>query len=210
GKQAAHTSRFQSSLGKQANSNNPLRTLARQRKRACLSRRLTGSDSISGGRSSVAGGVSSAATCPPGCPLPGNFFIVHHAWLLRWVSAPALISKERLKPLIGQLPPCLLRLRARAERSHLDAEQFVAGAGLGRREQKRRIATALQNADQRCGVLPGARGDDLDGQTILHAGLPAGPVLRRRAATFCAGRGRASASRRRCLPPGGRRGNDLL
>src|SRR5438874_7727209 len=78
GKQAAHTSRFQSRLGKQANNSNPLRTLARQRKRACLSRRLTGSDSISGGRSSVAGGVSSAATCPPGCPLPGNFFIVHH------------------------------------------------------------------------------------------------------------------------------------
>src|SRR5439155_26940015 len=81
GKQAAHTSRFQSSLGKQANSSNPLRTLARQRKRACLSRRLTGSDSISGGRSSVAGGVSSVAACPPGiagCPLPGNFFIVHY------------------------------------------------------------------------------------------------------------------------------------
>src|SRR5205814_915194 len=83
--------------------------------------------------------------------------------------------------------PCLLRLRARTERSHFDAEQFVAGAGLVRREQKCRITTAFQNADQRCGVLPGARGDDLDGQTIFypgfHAGLPAGPSLRRRAAS---------------------------
>src|SRR5439155_11403734 len=131
GKQAAHTSRFQSSLGKQANSSNPLRALARQRKRACLSRRLTGSDSISGGRSSVAGDVSSVANCPPGvvgCPLPGNFFIVrHYSWFIihcfcagfmRW----RLISKERLEPLIGQLLPDLLCFRARAERSHFDAE----------------------------------------------------------------------------------------
>jgi len=51
-----------------------------------------------------------------------SLFMVHHTLFLRWVYALALIAKERLEPLIGQLLPDLLCFRARAERSHFDAE----------------------------------------------------------------------------------------